>query len=53
LIGLPDVPPDPVLWIEAAVLSEAPGEIRPEHPPPKLVTAITSITSVTEVIVAA
>jgi hypothetical protein len=29
------VPPDPVLWVEAAVHSEA---IRPEHPTPKLVT---------------
>jgi hypothetical protein len=27
-----------VLWVEAAVHSEAPCEIRPEHPPPKLVT---------------
>jgi hypothetical protein len=35
---LPDVPPDPILWVEAAVLSEAPGEIRPEHPTPKVVT---------------
>ena len=38
LIGLPDVPPDQVLWVEAWVLSEAPGEIRPEHPTPKPVT---------------
>src|SRR5215208_7128114 len=27
-----------VLWVEAAVLSEAPCEIRPEHPMRKLVT---------------
>jgi hypothetical protein len=38
LIGLPVVPPDPVLWVEAAVLSEAPGEIWPEHPTLKVVT---------------
>jgi hypothetical protein len=38
LIGLPDVSPDPVLWVEAAAVSEAPCEIRPEHPAPKLVT---------------
>jgi len=37
LISLPDLPPDPVLWVEAAVLSEAPYEIRPEHPASKLV----------------
>jgi hypothetical protein len=36
--GLPDVPPDPVLWVEAAVFSEAPCEIRSEHPMRKLVT---------------
>jgi hypothetical protein len=35
LMGLPDVPPDPILWVQAAVHSEA---IRPEHPTPKLVT---------------
>jgi len=38
LPNTPDVPPDPVLWGEATILSEAPGEIRPEHPSPKLVT---------------
>jgi hypothetical protein len=38
LIGLPDVPPDPVLRVEAALLSEAPCEKRPEHPTPKLLT---------------
>ena len=32
------MPPDQVLWVEAAVHSEAPCEIRPEHPTPKLVT---------------
>ena len=38
MIGLPDVPPDPVLRVEAALLSEAPCEKRPEHPTPKLLT---------------
>jgi hypothetical protein len=32
------VPPDPVLSVEAAVHPEAPCEIQPEHPPPKVVT---------------
>jgi hypothetical protein len=32
------VPPDPVLRVEGAVLSEAPREIRSEHPTPKPVT---------------
>jgi hypothetical protein len=32
------VPPDPVLWVEAAILSEVTCDIRPEHPMPKLVT---------------
>ena len=38
MIGLPDVPPDPVLRVEAALLSEARCEKRPEHPTPKLLT---------------
>jgi len=38
LIGLPTVPPDAVLWVEATILSEASCEIRAEHPTPKLVT---------------